>query len=424
MTKVAVIFFVGAIVSRLWLIHAPANLSIDLAQPLVVATWWGAFGAQLLVILYLTLALAFAAYLRALRAPPSLRTTVIISAFALAAGLFWQPIFSSDIYAYAAYGEMALRGINPYSHATMLGDPFVVAAQWQWSGNLPVCVYGEAFVLIASALVALTKSFGVAATLYGFRIASCCAFLACALLLRQVGGARDDERGRRAAMFLALNPVAIWSACEGHNDTWMLALVLGGMVLYRRHPVLGAALSVVSGAIKVPGMAPGAAVALLQWISSRRWQPLLGAFVGLVVVAFASAPIAVALTTNASHGHYQPFVSVQSLSPVLAIVLALALLLRARAATTPVDRFCLFVLAGWLAIPNPYPWYSLWLLPLAAWTTDRRIATAALLVTAVAMLRYIPDSVGTPSEAAAILLGLAALGAYAPLFDRAIISRP
>ncbi len=424
MTKVAIalLLLAGAIASRILLAHAPVQFSLDLAQPLPVATWWGGYGAQLFALLCIVLALGYVAYLSLLRRqPPPLRVTLIIAAASLAAGLAWSPLFSSDVYAYAAYGSLALHGVNPYAHAVLPGDPYAAAAQWQWTHALPLCVYGEAFVAIASALVSLTKALGVAATLDAFRVLSCAAFMLCAYLLANAGHAQDGERGRRAALFFALNPVALWSAAEGHNDTLMLAVVLGGFVLMRAQPVIGTALSVAAGTIKLPGLVPGAVFAALQW-RARTWQPILGAVAGSIVVALASLPMVYAFTARSSQHSYHAFASVQSLHPLVAMALALWLALGIRRAATPIDRFCLLALIAWLAIPNPYPWYTLWVLPLAAWATDRRIALASLCVTATSVLRYIPDAVGTPGALATAALGLAALCGYAPLLRRAIIS--
>ena len=67
-----------------------------------------------------------------------------------------------------------------------------------------------------------------------------------------------------------------------------------------------------------------------------------------------------------------PLASVQALGlPVAA--LAVLVLWRTRSMTTPIDRWCMVALAAWIAIPNPYPWYALWLLPLAAFAHDRRV---------------------------------------------------
>lgn len=423
---VAIIFAAGAIVSRVLLASAPARFVIDLAQPIPVVTWWGGTGAIFVGILFAAIAAASIPYALSLRAkPPAIRDVVISSAIALVAALFWLPLFSSDVYAYAAYGEMARLGINPYVHVALSQqDPVFRAASWQWTGTPPICVYGTFFVSIATLVMFVTQHLNVASQLDAFRLLSCAALLGCVYLLSRCGSQADDWRARRAALFLGLNPVALWAAAEGHNDTLMVALVLAGVVLYRANRAAGTFVAVLAGAIKVPGLLAGGALTAIGFVEAGDRRALAAGAAGVAVVAIASLPLIYGATHDlAPHGHYAPFASVQSLHPLLALALAIAVLVRARRASSTVDRLASIALAAWLAIPNPYPWYALWLLPLAAWTSDRRIALTTALVCAAAMLRYIPDAVALPGSAATVALGVAALLAYAPLVSRGIIAR-
>ena len=423
---VALIFAVGAIVSRVLLASVPARFILDLAQPLPVVTWWGSTGALFIGILLTTIAVASVAYAWSLqREPPNVRDTVIASAAALIAAFVWLPLFSSDVYAYAAYGEMARLGINPYVHVALpQTDPLFHAASWQWTGSLPICVYGTLFVSIATLVVFVTQHLHVASQLNAFRLLSCAASLCCVYLLAKCGAEGDDRRARRAALFLGLNPVALWAAAEGHNDTLMVALVLAGIVLYRTKHAAGAFVAVLAGAIKIPGLIAGGTLATVALLERGDRRAFAAGAAGVAVVAVASLPLIYGATHDlAPHGHYAPLASVQSLHPVVAIAVAIAVLLRARTAQTTIDRLASIALAAWLAIPNPYPWYGLWLLPLGAWASDRRIALTTALVCAAATLRYIPDAVALPGSAAALALGAAALSAYTPLLSRGIIAR-
>jgi hypothetical protein len=423
---VAIVFAGGTIVSRLLLASAPARLSIDLAQPIPVVTWWASAAVPFVITAFATVAVALVPYLLSLRrATPSIREIAIGAALALFALLFWLPLFSSDVYAYAAYGEMLRSGINPYVHQHLpQSNALFRDAMWQWSGSLPVCVYGGAFVAIAAAIVTIAQPLGIVLQLHAFRFVSCVAFLVATYALSRCGSRDDAERGRFAALFLALNPVALWAAAEGHNDTLMLALALCGVALFRRKPAAGAFVATLAGAIKSPGILAGGVLAIQSIVTRRDWSTATSAVAALALVTVLSLPLVYGATHDlAPHGHYAPFASVQSLHPAVAVLLAIAIVLRARRATTHIDRLTTLALAAWLLIPNPYPWYALWLLPLGAWTTDRRIAATILAVTAAAMLRYIPDAVGIPDEPATLVLGLAALLAYTPLAGRAIIVR-
>ncbi len=423
---VAVIFAVGAIVSRVLLASAPARFVIDLAQPIPVVTWWGDAGSFFVLVLLVTIAAASIPYAWSLRRDaPAVRDVAIASAVTLIAALFWLPLFSSDVYAYAAYGEMARLGINPYVHSALpANDPLLRAALWQWTGTLPICVYGSLFVSIAKFVVLATRHLSVALQLNAFRIVSSAAFLCSVVLLSMCGISTDARRARQAALFFALNPVAIWAAAEGHNDTWMLALVLAGFALYRTNSAAGAFVAMLAGAIKIPGLLAGGTLALTGFVQRRDWRTLAGAVLGLAIVLAASLPLIYGTARDlAPHGHYAPFASVQSLHPLLALAIAIGVALLVPSATSIVDRAALLALATWLAIPNPYPWYALWLLPLAAWTSDRRVTLTIALVSAAAMLRYAPDAIALPDAAATAILGIAAVLAYTPLLRRGIIVR-
>ena len=371
---IALAFAAGAAASNLALHALPSRFGIDLAQPIVVATEWGSDGVRFWCILACTLAVAFIFYIMQLRAPLSMTRTLLASGLALLAGLFWLPLLSSDVYAYAAYGEMVRVGLDPYVHHAANGNVLIANADWQWRPvPTPVCVYGPTFVAIARAIVTVMHGLGPLAVLESFRVVSCSALLLCGYLAGKLGGAR-------AAAFVACNPVALWVAIEGHNDAIALAVILLGIIAFAHGRTLGAALVLIGVAVKLP----------------------------LLTIARIAPGLA-------AHGQYHAYASVQALGIPIALVTLLFVLLRARAATTTADRWCTIALAAWVALPNPYPWYALWLLPPAAFARDRRVIATSLAVGAVAIARYLPDAVSLPEGFNAFALGAIALTAYAPL---------
>jgi hypothetical protein len=76
------------------------------------------------------------------------------------------------------------------------------------------------------------------------------------------------------------------------------------------------------------------------------------------------------------------------------------------------EGFALIGLAIVAALPNPYPWYALWLAPLALAGAPSNAATALYAVTIFSVLRYLPDATGNMTVGA---LALTALGACIPL---------
>ncbi len=420
--------FAGALGSRALLAHAPARFAPDLAQPVAVVTAWGAYGATLLAVLAAATAAATAAYALAVtaceREPASARRGWAWIALGAAAGLAaawaFPAIFSSDVYAYAAYGEMAKLGLNPYGHAPLpAGNPIFAAAIWQWGNPPPVCVYGPAFVALARGVVGAWPI--VPNALEALRLVASFALVLCAPLAYAAYPGTPAQRAAAAAT-IALNPVAVWSAAEGHNDALALAVVLAGFAWLRRSPAAGAAVVALAGSIKLPGAAP--AFALLALARTRA-----GAAAGLAVVAALSVPLAVGVLTRlAPQGHFAPQASLQGLlEPLIGLALhangaagAVTWLLAAAAAVAlarpglralregRIEGWLPIALGAWVLIPNPQPWYGVWFAAVAALAPASRAGVTLLALGLFSLLRYVPDAVGAPSPAGGVLLGLAA----------------
>ncbi len=387
------------------------------SQPLLVVTEWGARGAFPLGALLLTLAAAGFFYRRALARPASLSapTVAAIVAVALAAAWCAPLLFSSDVYAYAAYGELARLGLNPYAHAPpWLNDPLLRDAAWQWRPlTFPICVYGPAFVALARAVVDALAPMGTLAQLNGLRVAASAALL---LIVPLAYAAYGDDRAAklRAAATIALNPPAIWCAVEGHNDAIALAIVVAGFAVARRGFFgTGAVIVAFSGLVKAP-----AALAAVAFAAVQR-HARLGAAMGVALVAAFSLPLMFGVGTRlAPHGQYAPQASLAAIvapwSPVAAIALAGAVGIAL--AVAAVRRLRCGDNAGWIwlgvgawaLVPNPYPWYGIWLVALAAMAPRSRAATVAILLSFTSLLRYVPDAIAVPGPVGTVALGIAA----------------
>jgi hypothetical protein len=410
----------AGLVSRALLVRAPARLAADFAQPLVVVTDWNAFGAALLGVLAVALVGAGVVYWSIVRNPGDLSIggIIAVAAAALAAAWCMPLLFSSDVYAYAAYGELARLGANPYAHVPLTrGNAIFDAAIWQWGNPLPVCVYGPAFVALARAIVTLAAPLGTLASLQAMRALASAALPACALLAYYAYPGDRVQRARAAAT-IALNPVAIWCVVEGHNDALALAVALGGFVLARRGWLgVGAATVALSAAVKSPAAAGAVALAITN-VRARA-----GAIAGLAIAAVLSWPL---LSGVAEHlmpnGHYAPYASLQALvGPIVAPAVAIALAANAiaRLHRGNIDGWIWLALGGWALLPNPYPWYGLWLLAIAALAPQSRAGGVAVALTFTSLLRYAPDAIGAPNPLAAIALGI---GASSPFL--ALVMRP
>jgi hypothetical protein len=384
-------------------------------QPLVVVTDWGATGALLLGLLFLGVAAAGVVYWRLLATPERLSLLSVTSLAALGLAIAWcvPVLFSSDVYAYAAYGEMARLGLNPYARATGIDDALIRDAIAQWSGIFPVCVYGPAFVVLAKILVSALAPFGTLAQLQAMRAFASVALLSCVPLA--YAAFEGDRAARlRAAATIGLNPVVLWSTTEGHNDVLALAVVLAGFALVRRRLVaVGAAVTALSALVKLPGAVAAIALATVD----RRAR--LGAVAGIVIAGFLSIPLISGVATQlAPHGQYLPQASLQAVVAPLGTIssLLLAAIVAAVLCTRGIrlirsarpEGWIYLGLGAWVLIPNPYPWYATWLVALAALAPRTRAASVALVLAFTSMLRYIPDAVTTPAPAAGVALGLLA----------------
>ena len=192
----------------------------------------GWFGTLELAVLAVALAIATLAYLRMVRLiPPGGAWIAALTGLTAMLCAWAIPVaFSSDAYAYAVYGDRALRGLDPFARIALTGsDPLYVAARVQWGAALPACDYGWGFVGAAAVAVGIASPLGTAAQIAALRALASFSMLACgALALAAYSGGRAERV--RAAVFIGCNPVALWCAAEGHNDALALAIGLLGLL--------------------------------------------------------------------------------------------------------------------------------------------------------------------------------------------------
>jgi hypothetical protein len=249
-------------------------------QGIAVLSGAGEAGAFAGSALGVSLAVLSAAYVAAIRNPPSQRVLVAAAAGSVLAALALPLLFSADVYAYAYYGDLALHGRTPYGHGPAPSyDALAAAAVAAWDGHVPPrCVYGPIAVAIAALGDLAGRGGGVPFQIFTQRLAATgayAAYVACVLRLTR------DQRSRAA---FVLNPVVIWSAAEGHNDVAMVAWTLAGLALRRGR----AALLTLSALVKAP------ALLTFSRIEGRRALVL-----ALAVVGAGYLPLGIALAQSA-----------------------------------------------------------------------------------------------------------------------------
>jgi hypothetical protein len=185
--------------------------------------------------------------------PQGRRVLVIVGVASLVAHallVLGPPIVSNDLFRYAVLGRMVnLSALNPFlaPPAAMAPDPILPYATWPGVASN----YGPTFIWLAS-LAAQAGGNGVFGAALAFKVLAVLFGVASALLVRAVARALHGGDGNWAFAAYAWNPmVIVETASMGHNETVMLALALGGLLLVQRgRPLLGWTALVMSADVK------------------------------------------------------------------------------------------------------------------------------------------------------------------------------
>lgn len=335
------------------------------------------------------------------------------------------PIFSHDVYVYAAEGQMVDHGINPYLHGpqSLGGGPFLALVDPIWKHS--IASYGPFWERLAGWIVGIARH-NVLASIVGFR---CIAILGVAMIAWGVPAlARSSGRSGTVAFALAaLNPLTLLILLgSAHNDALMVGLLVLGCVAARRgHPFIGLALCAVAAQIKVPAIlgdlyigwwwsssVPGwrsrierlvvAGAVTAGWIAAIAavaqlgWHWLKGLSNPGVVVSWLDPSTAAGLLLGhlagalGFSGHNGGFVTAARAAGICAAaVLTVILLLRSnRAGPLPALGWSLLAFA--LLGPDIWPWYETWGLVVLAVAADRWTLRILLALSAEACFTDFP----------------------------------
>jgi hypothetical protein len=208
--------------------------------------------------------------------------------------LIAPPLFSRDIFSYAAQGEMMSHHISPYQYGPSvlgLGSVFTKHVDPLWF-NTP-SPYGPLFLQITGALTSLSGH-NLLVDLVLLKVLALAGVILIAVALPSL--ARSMGRDPAKAFGLAvLNPATILHGLGGaHNDVLMAGLLVAGLALAKRnHPVLGIVLCALAASVKVP-----AAIGIIyigwDWVSPHasireRVRPVVtAALIGATVMGALS----------------------------------------------------------------------------------------------------------------------------------------
>ncbi len=320
--------------------------------------------------------------------------------------LLLAPPFSlTDTFNYLHYGRMApLYGLNPYVHLPLeaASDPAYRLSTWHHLRS----PYGPLFTLATEALapLGLPGAYWALKVAVGLGAASVAGLVA--LLARRLG--RDPAT---AVALVALNPLVLVYGVQGlHNDVFVLALLLGGVLLalQRRERSAGGVWAVAVGVKLSAGLA---LPILLAGAAARRGRAAVGVAIGgaailLAVVVFfgghlpndavqarlvAGLSPANLLGVAIGHGGLDA-----SLRRALEVVLLLgtaglcAWTWRTRrwASAAAWAAVLLIATLGWVM-----PWYVLWVLPFAALSASAVPRGAAVVLTVALLAMWAPSAV-------------------------------
>ncbi len=201
------------------------------------------------------------------------------------------PIFSRDVFSYAAQGEMVSHHINPYHYGpgTLGAGPYVNPVDPLWM-NTPA-PYGPLFLMIDGFLASASFHHQLVTVLL-LRVFALAGVALIAWCIPKL--ARSYGRDAGPIFVLAvLNPLVVLTLVgAAHNDSIMVGLLLAGLTAARfKHPVWGVVLCTLAAAIKAPA-ALGILYVAWNWTGTdlpwrQRVRPLISA--GVISLAIMAA---------------------------------------------------------------------------------------------------------------------------------------
>lgn len=178
------------------------------------------------------------------------------------------PLFSRDVFSYAAQGEMTSYHLSPYilGPFSLGSSPYVNPVDPLW-GNAPA-PYGPFFLFMDGSIDKITRHHQLA-TVVGLRLLEvlAVAMIGYGVTILARGLHRDPGE---AFVLSAMNPLVLLTLIGGaHNDAIMTGFLVVGIALaVQRHPVWALIFCSCAAAIKAPA-ALGLAFVAWTWLGPR-----------------------------------------------------------------------------------------------------------------------------------------------------------
>jgi hypothetical protein len=201
------------------------------------------------------------------------------------------PMFSRDVFSYAAQGEMTSHHLSPYilGPFSLGSSPYVNPVDPLW-GNAPA-PYGPFFLFIDGTINKITRHHQLA-TVVGLRLLEVIAVVMIGIGAAMLATSLKRDPGE-AFVLSALNPLVLLTIVgSAHNDGLMAGfLVLGVAFAVRKKMMWAVILCACATAIKAPG-AIGLAFVAWTWLGEQasvreRIKPILkSGIITAVVLGF------------------------------------------------------------------------------------------------------------------------------------------
>jgi alpha-1,6-mannosyltransferase len=227
------------------------------------------------------------------RAGAPIKTLAIMLSIWIVPLLLVAPLFSRDVFSYAAQGEMMSHHLNPYNYGpgTIGSGQFVNPVDPLWL-NTPA-PYGPLFLMVDGWFASLGGHNAMVTVLF-LRLMSVVGVGLIAYCIPKLAVAYGRDPGL-AFVFAVMNPLTLLALIGGaHNDAIMVGLLLAGLTAAKyKHPVIGVILCTLAAAIKVPA-AIGIIYVAWDWAGPgvdwrQRVRPVIkAAVIALLVMAALS----------------------------------------------------------------------------------------------------------------------------------------
>ncbi|WP_394253366.1 polyprenol phosphomannose-dependent alpha 1,6 mannosyltransferase MptB [Arthrobacter pityocampae] len=177
---------------------------------------------------------------------PYVLTAIVAWTIPLAASL---PLFSRDVFAYIAQGQVMVAGLNPYVDGySQISNYLQIGADDLWAQS--PTPYGPVFLWIEEGIVRITGG-NPDTSIILFRVVALLGVALCVYVVPKLA-ALHSINANRALWLTAANPLFLINFVAAiHNDALMIGLALAGLYLAAtKRPVLGILLITLSVGIK------------------------------------------------------------------------------------------------------------------------------------------------------------------------------